>query len=114
MVARTLGDILLIAGAAWMLLAAIGVLRFDDTYSRMHAVTKASTLGLLLTLAGASVHLRGPDLGKLVLVGVFVFITAPVGAHLVSRAVTRWPGAAQVRIDAVDELSEARAREDQE
>lgn len=111
MAAETVGDVLLIAGAGWMLVAAIGALRFGDTYSRMHAITKASTLGLLLTLAGASVHLTGSDYVKLVLVGVFVFLTAPVGAHLISRAVTRWPGAAQVSIDTVDELAEARARD---
>lgn len=107
MTVRTLGDILLVAGAAWMLLAAYGILRFEDTYARMHALTKASTLGLLLVLAGASVHLSGPDVAKLALVGVFVFITAPVGAHLVSRALTRWPGAARVKIDTINELSDA-------
>lgn len=102
----TLGDILLVAGAAWMLLAAIGILRFEDTYARMHALTKASTLGLMLVLAGAGVHLSARDSGQLALVGVFAFITAPVGAHLISRAVTRWPGAARVHINTVDELAD--------
>jgi multicomponent Na+:H+ antiporter subunit G len=100
----TIGDVLVVAGAAWMLLATIGIVRFDDTYARMHALTKASTLGLLLVLAGAAVHLNASGAGKLALTGVFVFITAPVGAHLISRSVTRWPGAAQVHIDTVDEL----------
>lgn len=110
---ETLGDVLLVAGAAWMLLACIGILRFEDTYTRMHALTKASTLGLMLVLAGAGMHLNARDSGKLALVGVFVFITAPVGAHLISRAVTRWPGAARVHINTVDELT-GRSEHEQE
>lgn len=102
----TLGDVLLVAGSAWMLLAAIGVVRLHDVYARMHPTTKAATLGLVLVLAGAAVHLRGEGSIKLILVGVFIFITAPVGAHLVSRAVTSWPGVARIDIDTVNELED--------
>jgi multicomponent Na+:H+ antiporter subunit G len=101
------GDILLVAGSAWALLAALGVLKFDDVYARMHAATKATTLGLLLVLGGAAAHLPGDDAAKLGLAGVLVFITAPVGAHLVGRAVHRSPGDARIRIDTVDELRDA-------
>lgn len=100
-------DVLMVAGAAWALIAAVGVLRFDDVYSRMHAATKAPTLGLLLVLAGAALHLRGWQAPKVALVGVLVFLTAPVGAHLIGRAVHRSPGDLQIRIDTVDELAEA-------
>lgn len=103
----TAGDLLLVIGAGWTLLAGIGMLKFDDVYSRMHALTKPATLGLLFILAGSAVHLSGPDAAKLALVGVFVFLTAPVGAHLVARAVTRWPGVARVRIDTVNEMADA-------
>lgn len=105
---RLAGDLLMAVGAAWALLAALGVLRIDDVYNRMHAATKSTTLGLLLILAGAGFHLGGSEAGKLLLVGVLVFMTAPVGAHLVGRAVHRSPREAHIRIDVVDELSDAR------
>lgn len=100
-----LGGILLVAGAAWAVLAAVGVLKFDDIYSRLHAATKATTLALLVVLAGAALHLDGRDAAKLALVGLLVFVTAPVGAHLIGRAVHRSPGDTPIRIDTVDEFA---------
>ena len=56
----------------------------------MHAATKPATLGLVLIVAGASIRLNDPgDTAKLLLVLVFQFITAPIGAHLVGRAAYR-------------------------
>lgn len=106
---RLASDLLMLVGAAWALLAALGVLRFDDVYNRMHAATKSTTLGLLLILPGAGFHLGAPEAAKLLLVGVLVFVTAPVGAHLVGRAVHRSPRGTYIRIDTVDELREGRA-----
>jgi multicomponent Na+:H+ antiporter subunit G len=100
-------DVLMVVGAAWALVAAVGVLRFDDVFSRMHAATKAPTLGLLLVLTGAALRLGGGDALKVGLVGVLVFLTAPVGAHLIGRAVHRSPGDLRIRIDTVDELAVA-------
>ncbi|MGH9150645.1 MAG: monovalent cation/H(+) antiporter subunit G [Acidimicrobiales bacterium] len=97
------GEVLLVLGAAWSLLAAVGVLRFGDVYARMHAATKATTLGTWLVIVGAAVLLEGRGAPKLVLIGVLVFVTAPVGAHLVGRAVSRAEGV-DVRIDTVNEL----------
>lgn len=82
--------ILMTAGAAFSLLAGVGLHRFDDVFARMHAAGKASTLGLLLILAGAA--LRLPDLGnvlKLGLVAVLAIITIPAGVHLIARAAWR-------------------------
>ena len=87
---RWVGNVLLVLGAAWTVLAAVGVLKFDDVYSRMHAATKSTTLGLWLVLGGAAVQLAGEDAAKLALVGVLVFLTAPAGAHMVGRAVHRF------------------------
>jgi multicomponent Na+:H+ antiporter subunit G len=101
---ETVGNVLLVAGAAWTVLAAVGVLRFDDVFSRMQAATKAPTLALLLVLAGAALHLGAGDALKLLLVGLLVFLTAPVGAHLIGRSVHRAPGDVRIRIDTVDEL----------
>lgn len=100
-----IGDVLMVAGAAWAVVAAAGALRFDDVYGRMHAATKTTTLALLIVLAGAMTQLGGADAAKLALVGLLVFVTAPVGAHLIGRAVHRSPGDVRIRIDTVDELS---------
>lgn len=82
--------VLVLAGSALALTAAIGVVRFPDTLSRMHAASKPQTLGLLLVLAGAAVRLRGhPDVGMLILTGIFTLITAPVVANRVGQLAYR-------------------------
>lgn len=82
-----LSAVLLVAGGAVMLLAGVGFVRMPDLFSRMQAATKASSLGVsCLVLAGA-VHFG--DLAvttRAVLIIAFVFLTAPVAAHLIARA----------------------------
>lgn len=79
--------VLLLSGVALALLAAVGLQQFEDVFARMHAATKPATLGLVLILAAAALKMAEPDnVGKLVLVVVLQFITAPVGAHMVGRA----------------------------
>lgn len=97
----------LVIGGAWYVLAAVGVIKFDDTFSRMHAGTKAATLGLVLVLLGTSLRLGGPPAAKLAVVAVLGFLTIPVGAHLIGRAVHVRRDEAPVRIDTVDELADA-------
>lgn len=83
-------SVLILGGSALALTAAIGVLRFPDTLSRMHAATKPQVLGLLLVLAGAAIRLRGhPDVGMLILTGLFTLITAPVIANRVGQLAYR-------------------------
>ena len=78
--------VLVLGGSLLALTAAIGVLRFPDTLSRMHAATKPQVLGLLLVLAGAAIRLRGNvDVGMVVLTGLFTVITAPVVANRVGQ-----------------------------
>lgn len=103
-----MSEVLVLAGAAWTLLAAVGVLRFDDVYARMHAATKSSTLGLLLVLCGAAAAFDVGDAAKVLLAGVLLLFTAPLGAHLVGRAAHR-SGGPQIRIDTIDELADADA-----
>ncbi len=104
-----LGDVmtgvLALVGATFTLLAGIGVLRFPDTLSRMHAATKATTLGFLLVVAGAVVQLSGGSTKLGFAVGL-VFLTAPVAAHLVGRSTYR-AGGIGLRLDEVDELAAA-------
>ena len=56
-----MGELLALIGSIFVLLAAIGVVRFDDVLARMHALSKASTLGVLLMLLGAAVELARPQ-----------------------------------------------------
>jgi multicomponent Na+:H+ antiporter subunit G len=82
--------VLILSGSALALTAAIGVVRFPDTLSRMHAATKPQVLGLLLVLAGAAIRLRGHvDVGMLILTGMFTVITAPVIANRVGQLAYR-------------------------
>ena len=81
---------LVLAGSLLALTAAIGVVRFPDTLSRMHAATKPQVLGLLLVLLGAAIRLRGhADVGMLILAGLFAIITAPVIANRVGQLAYR-------------------------
>ncbi|WP_188127326.1 monovalent cation/H(+) antiporter subunit G [Actinoplanes lobatus] len=80
----------LLGGALLSLAAGVGLLRFPDLLSRMHAATKPQVLGLLLILTGTAIRLGTlVDITTLVLVGVFQLITAPVAAHMVGRAAYR-------------------------
>ncbi|MGB3773181.1 MAG: monovalent cation/H(+) antiporter subunit G [Rhodococcus sp. (in: high G+C Gram-positive bacteria)] len=91
---RVIADIisgtLILLGSVLALTAAIGVVRFPDTLSRMHAATKPQVVGLLLILIGAFVSLRGNvDIWMIFLVGVFTVLTAPIIAHTVGHVAYR-------------------------
>ena len=99
-----ISGLLILGGSALALTAAIGVVRFPDTLSRMHSATKPQTLGLLLVLAGAAVRLRGNvDVGMLVLSAMFTLITAPVVANRVGQLAYR-EGNMREDLVTVDEL----------
>lgn len=74
-------------GVLFTTIAAIGLVRLPDIYSRAHAASKSETLGASLALAAAAVAV-GPDpaLAKLALLLVFVFVTGPTAAHAIARA----------------------------
>ncbi|MCV2491056.1 monovalent cation/H(+) antiporter subunit G [Geodermatophilus sp. YIM 151500] len=82
--------VLLLLGALLCLTAGLGLVRFHDVLSRMHAGTKPQVMGVLLILAGAAIRLRGSSVvWMLLLVAVFQLLTAPLAAHLVSRIAYR-------------------------
>lgn len=88
MIGDIISSVLLILGATMALTTAVGMLRFPDTLSRMHASTKPQTFGLLLMLVGAMIRLGdNVDNGMLVLAGLFALMTAPVIAHRIGRLV---------------------------
>jgi multicomponent Na+:H+ antiporter subunit G len=82
-----IGEALALAGAVLILLAAVGVVRFADVLARLHALAKASTLGILLVLAGAAVNLRRlNDVTSVVLAGILHLLASPPASNMVSRA----------------------------
>ncbi|MFP5369619.1 MAG: monovalent cation/H(+) antiporter subunit G [Actinomycetes bacterium] len=80
----------LLVGAFLCLTAGLGLVRFPDVLSRMHAGTKPQVLGVLLVMVGASIQLHGwSATWMLLLVAVFQMLTAPVSAHMISRVAYR-------------------------
>jgi multicomponent Na+:H+ antiporter subunit G len=79
--------VLLLSGAGFVLLAALGLWRFDDLYSRIHAATKAITLGVLLVIAAAALRMETTaDVLKLLLAAGLQILSAPVAGHMLGRA----------------------------
>jgi multicomponent Na+:H+ antiporter subunit G len=82
--------VLLLLGALLCLTAGLGLLRFPDVLTRMHAGTKPQVLGVLLIMVGAAIRLQGwSATWMLLLVAVFQMLTAPVSAHMISRVAYR-------------------------
>ncbi len=76
----------LLSGAFFMLVAAIGILKLPDLYQRLHASSKAATLGVTLLLLGAALHSGDMGIISRCLMAIVLFmLTAPVGAHLITR-----------------------------
>jgi multicomponent Na+:H+ antiporter subunit G len=83
-----LGSLLILLGAIFLFSAGLGLLRMPDTYTRIQAGTKATTLGNILVLAGLAVYHPGWTF-KLILAIYFVLMTNPVSSHALSRAAYR-------------------------
>lgn len=102
--------VLVLGGSTLALTAAIGVVRFPDTLTRMHAASKPQVLGLLLVLVGAAIRLRGhADVGMLILTGLFTVITAPVVANRVGQLAYREQNIRDdlLTTDEMDDLAES-------
>jgi multicomponent Na+:H+ antiporter subunit G len=99
-------DVVVLAGALLILMSAIGVVRFSDVLARMHALSKASTLGVTIALLGAAVALpRLDDVMSLLLATALQTATNPVAATLLTQA-TYYAEGIPTSIDVVDELAE--------
>jgi multicomponent Na+:H+ antiporter subunit G len=91
-------SILLLAGASFMVLAAIGIVRLPDLPTRMHASTKAGAMGAILTMAGVALHFSDSAVAaRAIAFIVFILLTAPIAAHVIGRAgyftgITLWSG----------------------
>lgn len=86
----TLGAALVLVGSFFCLAAALGVLRFPDVLTRLHAATKTQVFGLVLALSGVAVTVRTWDV--LVLSGLIIvlqILSSPVSGHMLGRAAYR-------------------------
>ena len=110
-VSDVLAVVLLLLGAFLCLTAGLGLVRFPDVLTRMHAGTKPQVLGVLLIMVGAAIRLQGwSATWMLLLVAAFQMLTAPVSAHMISRVAYR---RRHVRRDLllVDELHTGESRD---
>lgn len=76
----------LVLGGFFVLVSAIGILRFPDLYMRMHATTKTTSIGITAILI--AVILVFPDFStilKSLMVIVFIYLTTPLGAHMIAK-----------------------------
>ncbi|OII69702.1 sodium:proton antiporter [Streptomyces sp. CC77] len=110
MLRDALAAALILAGSAFCLLAALGLLRFPDTLTRLHAAAKAQSAGLLLVLAGGALRTPAGASAALLLIALFLLLTAPVTAQIVGRVAYR-TGAVRRSALVCDELRERLARE---
>lgn len=86
MIKYIVGLALIFLGLFFIIMAAVGILRLPDFYSRLHANGKSETLGIMSCLLGVAV-LNGLNMVsfKVILIALFLFFVNPVGSHLISR-----------------------------
>jgi multicomponent Na+:H+ antiporter subunit G len=78
---------LALLGSGFVLVAALGIVRLPDVFTRMHAATKPATLGVGLIIVAVAVHFGEMGVAtRALLVGAFFVLTVPVGAHMIGRA----------------------------
>ncbi len=99
---------LLAVGSFFLTVGTVGLLRLPDVYNRLHATSKATTLGAASIFLAGFVYYGPQTAGMTSLVGiVFLFLTAPTGAHMISRAAHRlgveFHGAAEWPVPGDDE-----------
>ena len=86
-IANVLSIIFLVGGLFFFTTATIGLLRFPDFFSRLHATGKGDTLAVLFSLIGLGIY-EGLSLTslKIVFIAVFMFLAQPTATHAISRA----------------------------
>ena len=86
---ETIAATLLLVGAGFVLIGSIGLVRLPDFFARLHGPTKATTLGVGAIVVAASIaaYVKDGEFSlKSLTVLLFLFITAPVSAHLLAKA----------------------------
>ncbi|AOH56928.1 Na+/H+ antiporter subunit G [Peribacillus muralis] len=88
-IVEILSALFLLMGVFLFLVSAFGIIRLPDVYTRNHAVSKSSTLGILFILIGTLLfffHQHGHFDFRIVLAIIFIFMTSPVAGHLINRS----------------------------
>ncbi|MFC4407128.1 monovalent cation/H(+) antiporter subunit G [Haloarchaeobius iranensis] len=76
-----------LVGSFFLLVGTIGLIRFPNVYNRLHATSKAATLGAASMFVAGFIYFGGQGVALEALVAiVFLFLTAPTGGHLISRS----------------------------
>ncbi len=84
---KILSEVLMLIGAVFMLIAALGVLRLPDLFMRMHSNAKSATLGVFFMMMGLSIHFGNLSIFiRALSIVLFFMITAPVAAQTIARA----------------------------
>ena len=92
-------SLLVLIGAAFALIGSIGLARFPDFYTRLHGPTKATTLGVGSLVAASALWLSGDAVTlREVLIAAFLFLTAPVSAHLLAKSALHRRVASQCKL----------------
>jgi len=82
-----LSGLLVLAGAAFFLAGTVGLLRFPDVFSRLHALTKADNVGLGLVAVGLAVRSPSPLAGaRILFIWMLVLVATAAASHLMARA----------------------------
>lgn len=88
MILNLLVMVFLLAGAFFFITATLGLLRFPDLFTRLHATGKGDTLGATLILMGLVIYAGlTPESIKILIMLIFILLTSPVATHAISRAV---------------------------
>lgn len=104
------GAIVMMIGSLFCLFASIGLLRFPDLYTRLHAAAKAGALGAGLILLGAGIASGEPWMLLRTVAGlVFLIVVSPVSAHLLARSALR-TGTIPANIPSIDGPKQSRER----
>jgi multicomponent Na+:H+ antiporter subunit G len=85
-----LSAVLLLGGAVFFFAGTVGMLRFPDVFSRLHALTKGDNVGLGLTVLGLALRAESvAAVGKLLLIWMLVLLAGATASHLIARATLR-------------------------
>jgi multicomponent Na+:H+ antiporter subunit G len=85
-VTAVLADLLVVIGVLVMTIGVYGLFRMPDTYTQLHAASKAVFLGVIALLVASAATGDAAVIGRSALIGVFLALTTPVAAHVIGRA----------------------------
>jgi len=97
------GVVVTVVGTVFLFLGGLGIFRLPDVYNRLHAGTKCTTLGALLTIVGVGI-MQPAWFAKCVLVAAFILLTNPISSHALGRAARKsgvllWDGSVVDKTD---------------